>query len=36
VVVIPLSTLAGTALGALFGFAVGAERKLELRAASAP
>jgi hypothetical protein len=34
VVVIPLSTLAGTGLGALLGFAAGAERRLELRAAS--
>ena len=36
VVVIPLSTLAGTVLGALVGFAAGAERRLELRAASTP
>jgi hypothetical protein len=36
VVVIPLSMLACAALGALFGFAKGAERKLELRAASTP
>ena len=35
-VVIPLSTLVGTALGALLGFAAGAERRLELRAASTP
>lgn len=36
VVVIPLSMLAGAALGALFGLAAGAERRLELRAASTP
>jgi hypothetical protein len=35
-VVIPLSMLAGTALGALLGVAAGAERRLELRAASTP
>jgi hypothetical protein len=35
-VVTPLSTLAGTVLGALFGFAAGAERRLELRAESTP
>ena len=35
-VVIPLSTLAGAAFGALLGVAAGAERKLELRAASTP
>jgi len=35
-VVIPLSTLAGAVLGALLGFAVGAERRLELSAASTP
>jgi len=35
-VVIPLSMLACTALGALLGVAVGAERRLELRAASTP
>jgi hypothetical protein len=35
-VVIPVSLLASTALGALLGFAAGAERRLELRAASTP
>jgi hypothetical protein len=36
VVVIPVSMLASSALGALLGFAAGAERRLELRAASTP
>jgi hypothetical protein len=36
VVVIPVSALAGSALGALFGVAAGAERRLELRAAPTP
>lgn len=35
-VVIPVSTLAAAALGALLGFAAGAERRLELRATSTP
>ena len=34
--VVPVSMLAGAALGALLGFAAGAERKLELRAESTP
>jgi hypothetical protein len=35
-VVIPVSMLACSAIGALLGLAVGAERRLELRAASTP